>query len=55
LVASPPSAEDILSPLAVEGKVVKGRLVAVMDAYPEPSEVDRLPMPEQAEAVTPEL
>jgi hypothetical protein len=43
LVASPLSIEGISSPPTVEGKVVEGRSVAVMDAYPEPSEVDNLP------------
>jgi hypothetical protein len=38
LVASPLSIEGISSPPTVEG-----RSVAVMDAYPEPSEVDNLP------------
>jgi hypothetical protein len=55
LVASPPSAEDILSPPAVDNKVVVGRPVAVVDAYPEPSEVDSLLTPEPVEALTPEL
>jgi hypothetical protein len=43
LATSPPSAEDILSPPTVEAKVVEGRPVVVVDAYPEPSEVDSLP------------
>jgi hypothetical protein len=55
LVASPPSAENILSPPIVEGKVVEVRPVDVVDAYSEPSKVDCLPMPEMVVALTPEL
>jgi hypothetical protein len=55
LVASPPSTEDILNPPAMEGKVVEGRPMAVVDAYPEPFEVDNLPTPEPIEALTIEL
>jgi hypothetical protein len=45
LVAFPPSAEDILSPPVVKGKVVEGRPVAVGDACPEAFEVDNLSTP----------
>jgi hypothetical protein len=46
LVASPPSADDILSPPVVEVQGAEVCFVPVMDAYPEPSAMHSLLMPE---------
>jgi hypothetical protein len=46
LVASPPSADDIPCPPVVEVQGAEVCFMAVVDAYPKPSAMHSLPMPE---------